>query len=160
MSEIKELIEKLAQNVLPPNAKVATIMSVDADKGECDVSIPGEADVFGVNLRATEGKEGIVIIPKIGSQVLIEFISNEDAYVAMFSEVDYVSYAKGALSLRKELDVVYDKMDAILNVLQNKYKLMTNVGVTLAVTPDVIAELKTIQTALKQSHNNVQKLIK
>jgi hypothetical protein len=48
-----------------------------------------KADIMDVRLIA-DNKTGLFMVPKKGSIVIVSFISNEAAYVSMFSEVDKI----------------------------------------------------------------------
>lgn len=80
----------LARNSV--NAVVAEVLSVDAARGLCEVMpTNSEASLIDVRLQATEGESmGVKILPVVGSYVVVDFMSGEDAFVAMYSQVDKV----------------------------------------------------------------------
>lgn len=120
-----------------------TVEAVNASKNTCTVApADGGATYYGVRLRPAigDGEYGILIIPKVGSQVLVGLIDNDERkpYVAMYSELDTVEMvAEGVYSvngaaihmngdtydsikgaeIKAELDKTKTILDALIQVL-------------------------------------------
>lgn len=87
LNELTNLIKSHLSN----SFCVAEVKKVDGQT--CDVlPIGAEAMLLGVRLMATidDNEQGILVVPKTGSYVLIGFISDAagEAFVSMFSEID------------------------------------------------------------------------
>lgn len=107
------------------SAIAAEVLAVDDSVMQCRVRLVENPDLVleGVRLRAVDDAQdqGFVLLPKVGSSVLVAQIRNTSAYyVAMFSEVDAarvllsggkLRVEKGGESLGKVLD---DLISAIL----------------------------------------------
>jgi hypothetical protein len=100
-AEIKELIQGLAKKSDGAEFQVqsGTVKSVDWDNRVCTVTTDEEYDVEGVRLRSlNDGNAyGCCYKPTVNSVVLIGVIYNKplNAYVAMFSQVDAISWTDG-----------------------------------------------------------------
>lgn len=89
------------------NIVLATVQSVDEDAMTCDVTtVTGTAigDVPGVQLMA-EVDDGFLLIPAVGSNVLVTITKRGIAYVSMFSEVAKLSITAGSsvLAIKDQL---------------------------------------------------------
>jgi hypothetical protein len=90
---IAEAIQELAKRgSAEVYSTVCTVLEVDANERTCDVRpINGDADVFGVRLQANlAGTVGFVMLPTVGSVVVITWLNPTTGYVALMSEVDEV----------------------------------------------------------------------
>jgi len=89
----KELLQELAGDPAAEYyAKSCKVLEVDEATRTCDVEpYDGTAAVYNVRLQATEsGEKGLVLIPVVGSGVLVVFISKSRAFVALSEEVDKI----------------------------------------------------------------------
>lgn len=94
MSTIKEIIQKLAKGGGESNSMVCLVKKVDGLS--CDVEpINGDADILDVRLVADEKEDVFVLLPKIGSMVIVTFLTETAAFVSMISEVSEVKYKIG-----------------------------------------------------------------
>jgi len=88
-------IRQLIRSQLKDQTIIGKVISVDPDAGTCDVSpVNGSADLLGVLLRAVVNSEttGLVILPKVDSDVLVSIIHNNDAqsFISQFSEFEEI----------------------------------------------------------------------
>lgn len=68
----------------------ATVKSVDEDKLTCEVEFDSVTRP-GVLLRSTtDADTGFVLIPSVGSKVLISTIADTRSYISMYSQVDKI----------------------------------------------------------------------
>jgi hypothetical protein len=86
---IKEIIQQLALDGLQLNGIVCKVTAVNELKADCE-PLNGDAPLLNVRLVADESTNKYVLIPAVGSCVIVQLISNEDAYISMFSEVTEV----------------------------------------------------------------------
>jgi hypothetical protein len=91
---IKEALERLLAEKLPVQVVVGKVISVDKSSMTCDIDLQTAPNMIGVRLRSViDGKEqGILVVPKIGSNVLVGLIDNrkQSAFVIGFGEVENV----------------------------------------------------------------------
>lgn len=90
---IKELIQELAGDPAAElYAKPCKVISVDEDARTCEVEpFDGSAVIYDVRLQAVEGSDkGVVIVPTVGSGVLVVFISKSRAFVALGEQLDRI----------------------------------------------------------------------
>jgi len=92
--EIAEAIRALSGfDDLQFEAVICTASNVRSNELLCDCKpINGNADFIDVRLNANK-KKGFVLVPKENSIVIINQISNEEAYISMVSDVDEVLLA-------------------------------------------------------------------
>jgi phage baseplate assembly protein gpV len=101
MQEIKDLIRKLAEQQEELYSLVGIVLEVDEAKRVCRVRpLDGSAELFDVRLQSSVSSEiGIVVFPKIDSEVTVTFISKELAYVSQTTEILKILLNIGAFSL-------------------------------------------------------------
>jgi hypothetical protein len=90
---IKELIQELAGDPAAEYyGKPSEVIEVNESSRTCDVKpYDGTAIIYGVRLQAIEGsKKGVIFVPKIGSGVLVVFITKSRAFVALCEQLDKV----------------------------------------------------------------------
>lgn len=125
MSTIKQIIQELADKQEEVYSVVGEVIGLEGTR--CDVRpLNGTADIFDVRLEASEGN-AVIVYPKMGSQVVITFISKEAAYLALASEVDKIELGRKALekvvkgeSLNKNLEQLIDQFQALLLALSTE----------------------------------------
>lgn len=94
MLTIKEIVQLLAHNGDESYGHVCTVKRVDGLV--CDVEpINGDAPILDVRLVADESENKFVLVPKVGSIVVVQFITKEAAYLSMVSEVSQVLWKIG-----------------------------------------------------------------
>lgn len=121
-------------------SKVCKVTSVDTDNLVCDVQpIDESAPVLGVRLIAGESETPFVCIPKNDSMVVVTFLSDSNAYVAMKSEIETVAIRGdqyGGLikieELVKQLGVMTDRIDTIYSAINNAGVTPLDGGATLS----------------------------
>jgi hypothetical protein len=152
--DMKELIEKLVDIPSPYNSKLCKVDQVNKDARTCDVEpLDGTAIIFDVRLQAfVDNTEGVVLFPKKYSVVVVTLLNNETGYISLTSEVDYVQFKNGEVDIKTELDKIFDVTGSLIDLL-TKFQLMTNMGVTVQVMPNVVLELE----KLKQKNNAIKK---
>jgi len=101
MAEIADIIKKMTKTQEEIYSCVCTVTEIDEAKRLISVKPNnGSAEVFDVRLQTiVSGVLGLVVFPKNGSEVIINFISKEVAYVALFSEIEKIQLNIGDLSL-------------------------------------------------------------
>lgn len=88
-------IKEAIQNAIDiPNtySKVCKVTAVDASVRTCDVTpIDGDAPLTDVRLQAAlSGNTGWLLLPTVGSDVVVTFITDDLAFVSMTSQVSEI----------------------------------------------------------------------
>lgn len=91
---IIEAVQRLAGTQLADKVAIAacTVTSVDVPSRTCDcMEITGQAgvEIPNVQLQA-EVSDGVLLIPTIGSTVLVTYSKYNDPFVSMFSDIDRI----------------------------------------------------------------------
>lgn len=143
MSKIKELIEQMTAGKLV-NVQIAKVSSVDEDACSCECKLVSGVDLFDVSLKSIiDNKNGIVIIPKVGSLVLVSYIENnsKNAFVVAFDEVDKITIASESIVINGgdnkglvKLEPLVDKINALENQLNNILNVLKTTTIPLAPT--------------------------
>jgi hypothetical protein len=113
--DIKNALIELTKGNISPVSTIGEVIGVDADEGTCDVMpFDGSPEIYNV-LITPDANNAFVSIPKVGSTVVVNFFDKNNAYIAMFSEIDryQVKTADGDLG-----ELLIALVDAILNITQ------------------------------------------
>lgn len=88
--DIAGLIQRLADKNQEVFGVICEVVAVDEAKRSCEVvPVNGKANITEVRIQASyELQEGIFAKPKIGSFVVVNFIDNNNAYVALFDKIE------------------------------------------------------------------------
>lgn len=131
---IKEALRAITATNDEINCIVCTVDSVDTVKKTC-YCLPldeSKADLMSVRLIA-DVKNGFLIIPKVGSVVIVSYISNEMTYVSMFSEVDEIQLNGDSYGGLVRVQELTDKLNNLENAFNQHlvlYNAHTHAGVT------------------------------
>jgi len=101
--KIKEAIETMSGTRGQQSIKLVEceVISVDESKRTCNVSVIGgnaEYDIENVRLMATID-DGLLIIPTVGSQILVAHNNQNVKYICQFSEIEKVLLITGETSI-------------------------------------------------------------
>ena len=103
------------------NTFIAEVLSVDVNSRTCDVSnIDNDLDYNNVMLQAYVSHSGIVVFPKVNSQVLVTMINETLGHVTMYSEVDLITMngdSYGGIVKADELKIQLDKTNEVVNAI-------------------------------------------
>lgn len=139
-----EIIRKLKQVIGNQEvwAKYGIIKSVDKDKQTCEVYQSDNKEIIYTNVKlGTTAESNYIAYPKVGSNCIINFISDTQAYIACLSEVEgyYISNADNSF-----LDIMVDFITAIKNMT-----ILTNQGASLNNGIINIADFQAVEDKLK-----------
>jgi hypothetical protein len=150
-----ELDEALRQllNLRDYYHDIGKVTEVDSDKRTCTVELRnGNADLTDVRFQAEQSLDtGVVLIPKIGSDVIVAYLDDDEAYIAKTSKLSQVEIITegdillngddyGGLIKINELKTQIDKNTNLLKQIQNVFKSW------VAVPSDGGAALKALST--------------
>ncbi len=98
--EIKDILKKLNENQDEIYSVLCSVVEVDEGQRTIHAKpLNGSAEIFDVRLQTMlSGVIGIVNFPKVGSDVIVNFISKEVAYVALNSEIEKIQLNIGDTS--------------------------------------------------------------
>ena len=127
---VKEAIQKIMEEKIGGSASMlCTVVSVDGTK--CHVTtLDTEVDLYGVRLQAAESN-GILLIPKVGSIVVVTPITDFEFVVVMFSEIDTINLLDGSyggLTKTQELKTQLDKTNAVVQAIVDTLQQWTPVA--------------------------------
>jgi hypothetical protein len=135
--ELIEAIQRIAGTYMQDSVRVffATVDSVDEDTRTCDVTpISDDSDTPfpGVQLQA-ESTDGMLMLPKTGSVVMVAVNKRGVAYVALFSELEKVVITATATQFNDGSYgglVIIGKLVEKINRLENAFNSHTHGGVS------------------------------
>jgi hypothetical protein len=151
------MIQQILQQLLLENHELyGKVCKVDAVNGmSCDCSpVDGSAAINDVRITADfDSVNKWVLVPKVGSLVVVSFFNKDIGFVSMVNEVSQVLYKNGDTVFRVDdkfllasgtenlLKLMQDLIQAVLDL-----KVMTNVGPSIDLTPDSITSFESIKT--------------
>lgn len=143
MSELREAIRQLAgtQFDIGVNVALAEVISVDSDNATCVCQLINgitTAEQKTVSLMA-DNDDGLLIIPSIGSTVIVAWTKRMLPYIAMFSEIqDVFLDASGIIQMNQGVFgglVKVQDLVARLNNIENAFNALNAKVNGLAPTP-------------------------
>ncbi len=136
--EISDIIKKMVETQEITYSCVATVTSIDSEKRLIDVQPnDGAAEIFDVRLQSVvSGTIGLVLWPKIGSEVIVTFLSKEIAYAALYGEIEKVEISIGSMAL------LLDAENANIDVL----KSVQNINETTVTGSKLNTNVQTVKT--------------
>jgi len=87
---IRQSIQKMVGKMIPEPSQICEVTKVNTGESTVDVQpINGDAEIFEVKLQAEEtDKFGVIPIPKVGSKVIISWLSKNVAFVSLIAEIE------------------------------------------------------------------------
>lgn len=160
MSGIKESIQTLAGK-MPDTFVLGEVIATDEDKQTVDVRpVNGDAEVYDVSLQPRAMKQGLVIYPKTGTHVLVAMMDETSGYVIMRDEIDVMRLKANDIDAHDQMNKMLDILTDLIGLLANEYCLLTNVGATIKVRPDIAAKLMREKSKLKDVQTSINQLLK
>lgn len=153
--DIIESIQKLSGSQLSDNVKLfaATVESVDLSTRSCvvtTISSQGSITIEGVQLMAAID-DGVLIVPVIGSTVLVVYSTFNKPFIAMFSEVDTITMTAGTNNATMQIDATGLLMEI------NQTKLTMTDGLTKFNDGQLGGMVKVLELVAKL--NNLEDLV-
>lgn len=122
--KIKYAIRELAKDNEEIFSIICKVESVDLANKNCYcVPIDNKADLMDIKLIA-DNKKGFIIIPKVGSVVIVSMTSNSTGYISMFSEVEEIQLNGdnyGGLPQIQKLVEKYNVLEKSINDLKTVF---------------------------------------
>lgn len=107
---------------------VCEVLEIDETARICDCRpLNGNADIFGVRLQANENESnGVVVIPVVGTNVVVTFLNKLTGFVSVCSEVDKIMITGTDLKMNFEQITINDgENGGLINVSDLVEKLNT-----------------------------------
>lgn len=160
---IQDSIKKLAANQDEVYSCIAKVIKVNDATVDVD-PLSGDATIFDVRLQSNiKQSDGLLIKPKNGSFVIVTFINKNVATVTGMAEIDSIEFSNPNvkalvdkavslevknIDLSKEISSMFDKIDSLITLISN-IKVLTPVGPSTGLTPDMYPQLIQKQTEFK-----------
>jgi hypothetical protein len=139
--------------------------SVDETAQTCDcLPINGNAAFLDVRLKAGAGN-GVLMIPKEGSVVIVQPINDETGYISLFSEIESIQFLDGSYDglikiadLVNKINGIEDKLNDILSTLKTHTHAGVTSGASSTAPPvDFVAILPLTKTQQAEIENDIIK---
>lgn len=115
----KDILKAIVSSFEEGYSLLCTVNKINGSFCDCS-PVDGSSDILGVKLQAIESK-GSLIVPAIGSMVIVSFINRNAGYVSMFSKIDTITLLGGnfnglvkADELKTQLNKLKDTVDALV----------------------------------------------
>lgn len=135
MSDKHNLTQALKAAVLPNEmgfAKVCTVDSVDMSANTCYcIPINDDADMQEVRLIAQQSN-GFLLIPKVGSVVVVSMLSDSSFFVSMFSDIDEINLNGKNFDGLVKIGPLVNKVNAIENLVNSILNTLKTTTIPLA----------------------------
>jgi len=123
--QLKDALTEFVKNKVMQRAIVCKVDSLDVfTKSVYCIPVGDYADVQQARFIADPNKDGLFILPKVGSTVVVDFLDNGSAYIAMFSEVDEIHLAgvnyggiPKAADVANKLSTIENKINTLISAL-------------------------------------------
>lgn len=151
------MIQQILQEILLDGhemySKVCTVNSVSGMSCNCS-PIDGDADINDVRITADfDNANKFVLVPKVGSLVIVSFLNKDIGFVSMVNEVSEVLYQNGNTVFRiDDKFLLASGTENLLTIMQDLIQAMiderhmTNTGPTISLTPDSVTRYEDIKT--------------
>lgn len=178
MTEIAQAIRNLTISGEEIYSLVCKVASVDSAARTCVCDpVDGRAQIPEVRLQPVESAStGIAVIPVVGSFVIVTFINETTAYVALCEQIDEIIVKLGgqeinyddqgmkmnssSADLKTELNRLIDEVSKLCTTLTTFQVLVPAFGPSASVMPNVIAALQQHKVQIDLSKTNLNTILK
>lgn len=175
MNEVKKAVRSLVNTDDEIYSIVGKVTKVDKKRKVVNVEpLNGDAELFGVRLQSNESDtEGVVIYPKLDSNVTVTFTNKNTGYVAQYSEIegidwkftnlkgtvngDGVHVEKNGADLKKIVDTIIENQSKMFDFLL-KLKIVTPAGIG-TISPEMITQITVEKTKLETLKNQIAQIL-
>lgn len=98
-------------------ARSGSVVSVDLTQATAKVKIVDGAEIEDVRLQQVKNATGWLVVPAIGSNVIVDFTDNTTAHVATYSEVEEIIYQNGSNGGMVKVSELVGKLNTLENDL-------------------------------------------
>lgn len=111
--DLKQILKQLLKDNEEIYSLIGTVSKLDESRRVCNVKpTDGSAELFNVRLQTqVAGDEGLVIIPKKDSEVIVTFLSKELAFISSTSKIQKIMLNSDGFSA--EMSLIKSKFEAL-----------------------------------------------
>lgn len=133
---IREILNEIVKNRDEIYSIVAKVIEVDETARTIDVEpLNGDAEIYGVRLQADiESTNGVVVIPKVDTNVIVTFMNKSTGFVSLVTDVDKVH-------IMSETEITIDCDDITINGGDND---------GLVIVSELVTKLNNIENWISQ----------
>jgi hypothetical protein len=120
---IRKTVRAMVEGMIPLNSAWCTVKSVDSNKRTCDVYLDGDKDLVIEEILLGFDKSGVIVKPKVNSDVLVMFVNNTKTIgaVVMVEKTDSVEIMGtnfGGIPKINPLKTELQKLDAKITTVK------------------------------------------
>jgi len=152
---IQDAIKILASDDEETYSLLCTVNSVDTTNNVCVVTpINGDPQLFDVKFSPDNTNTGFVVIPMVNSIVMVTFLSKENAFISMFSQVQSYSLKTSTDDLNQLLKDLITQISNVatacseITVIASSFGANTTQPANLVSFTTAVTELTTISGRL------------
>jgi hypothetical protein len=151
--DLKQLLKEVLRDNEEMYSKVCTVESVNGLICDC-VPVDGSAPILEVRLTTNDEAENyFAVIPKVGSQIIVTFLTKDVAFVSMVTDPEKVIYKNGDLVFEATEKFLIKKGDnSLKDVLTLIIQACSQIMVMQGNNPDFVK----LQQALNKTQNLFQ----
>jgi len=137
------IIEEVSESTKTCTVQLITGEAINDVRLETDLSVDAEGNLV------PKAVSGLTVIPALGSQVIISFLSTSDAFISLFSAIDKIyskqstfTFNDGSLGGLINIQIITDKLNGLVDELQTELtKIQTGItGAGGAYTPGTLTD--------------------
>lgn len=149
MSDIKDILRQLLKDNEEIYSVIGEVMEVNEVKRVCKVKpIDDSAELFNVRLQTKVSSEiGLVLFPKIGSQITATFLNKQLAFVSQTEEIEKIKLTIGDLSLFIDKDNFETNVKNKKNTVDNYDVIAKNAKFEIDTLFEVISQAQIVMQA-------------
>jgi len=157
-------------------SELCVVDSVNEENRVCDLVTLDNKKLTAVRLESTyeinadgsstsSDAKGVLVIPKVGSYVIVDYMDKNSPYVSKFSEIDKIISKQGemilnsdeygglvnAKELKIQLDKLQSKVDVIINAITSSAVLAGDGGAVFKTNMTAV-----LQTAIDADFSNLE----
>jgi hypothetical protein len=175
MNEIAKHIKALSGNTDSDILIIGKVLSVDELMRTCDLErLDGAATLYEVMLQPIESGKGVVLIPVVGSYVLVAIFNYQDARVLGIVEPNVIDLKLEELILNIDTRGISlkNKGQDLTVLVKKQFDLFGDLCATIAgakvstptgpgtMMPDVITKLNKLKSESEATFKNLNKILK
>jgi hypothetical protein len=161
---LRQVLVQLIRDNVPRQVTVCEVLSVDEATLTCKVKeLESDQELFQVRLNAASTEFNTVLIPKVGSVVLVSLIGNnrQARYVTMVSECSKI-YLMGdengalpvSIKIVERLNLVENKVNDLLSAITGWVPVPNDGGAALLTVLTDWLQKKLVETTVENIHND------
>jgi hypothetical protein len=117
MTAREAILKVVADKFRVTTARLCTVTEVSEETRTCEVvTFDTEVELLGVRLQADEGN-GMLLIPKVGSMVIVVEIARFEYAVVLYSAVEKITMLDGSFGGLIKISPLVEKLNAIENMV-------------------------------------------